>query len=220
MGVHVRGVHRLCLTRRDAERRRLLRFRAAGAQRRFRDRSLDRARGRGGVRDRGTRRVEQYHCAGVTVKRILAVLGIMSLSSAVAAQTYPTRVIRYVVSDAPGSGLDALARIIAEALSAQWGQQVVIDNRPGAGGNIGAEVIARATPDGYTIGQIATTHAVNATLYKTLGYDLVRDLTGITQLASVPSIAVTPSSSQLRTIADLVKAAKTQPGALTYASAG
>jgi len=154
------------------------------------------------------------------VKRILAVLGIMSLASAVAAQTYPTRVIRYVVSDAPGSGLDALARIIAEALSAQWGQQVVIDNRPGAGGNIGAEVIARATPDGYTIGQIATTHAVNATLYRTLGYDLVRDLTGITQLASVPSIAVTPSSSQLRTIADLVKAAKTQPGALTYASAG
>src|SRR6478736_449556 len=108
MGVHVRGVHRLCLTRRDAERRRLLRFRAAGAQRRF--------------RDRGNRRVEQYHCAGVTVKRILAVLGIMSLASAVAAQTYPTRVIRYVVTDAPGSGLDALARIIAEALSAQWGQ--------------------------------------------------------------------------------------------------
>ena len=154
------------------------------------------------------------------MKRILAVLGIMSLASAVAAQTYPTRVIRYVVSDAPGSGLDALARIIAEALSAQWGQQVVIDNRPGAGGNIGAEVIARATPDGYTIGQIATTHAVNATLYRTLGYDLVRDLTGITQLASVPSIAVTPSSSQIRTIADLVKAAKAQPGALTYASAG
>jgi tripartite-type tricarboxylate transporter receptor subunit TctC len=143
-----------------------------------------------------------------------------ALAGATFAQNYPTRVIRYVVTDSPGSGLDTLARIITEGLTAQWGQQVVIDNRPGAGGNIGAEVIARATPDGYTIGQIATTHAVNATLYKTLGYDLLRDLTGVTQLASVPSIAVTPSSSPIRTISDLVKAAKAKPGALTYASAG
>jgi tripartite-type tricarboxylate transporter receptor subunit TctC len=136
------------------------------------------------------------------------------------AQTYPARVVRYVVSDSPGSGLDTLARVIAEGLTAHWGHQVVVDNRPGAGGNIGAEILARATPDGYTIGQIATTHTVNATLYKTLGYDLVRDLTGVTQLASVPSIAVTPSSSTIKTIADLVKGAKAKPGALTYASAG
>lgn len=135
-------------------------------------------------------------------------------------QPYPSRVIRYVVSDSPGSGLDTLARIVVEGLAPQLGQQIVVDNRPGAGGNIGAEVIARASADGYTIGQIATTHAVNATLYKNLGYDLLRDLTGITQLASVPSLAVTPSASQIRTIADLVKAAKAKPGALTYASAG
>jgi tripartite-type tricarboxylate transporter receptor subunit TctC len=147
-------------------------------------------------------------------------LVLLASACAATAQTYPSRVVRYVVSDSPGSGLDTLARIVAEGLAAHWGHQVVVDNRPGAGGNIGAEVIARATPDGYTIGQIATTHAVNATLYKTLGYDLVRDMTGVSQLASVPSIAVTPSASQIRTIADLVKSAKAKPGALTYASAG
>ena len=154
------------------------------------------------------------------VKRTILMLVLLAGACVASAQTYPSRVVRYVVSDSPGSGLDTLARIIAEGLTAHWGHQVVVDNRPGAGGNIGAEVIARATPDGYTIGQIATTHAVNATLYKTLGYDLVRDMTGVTQLASVPSIAVTPSSSQIRTIADLVKSAKAKPGALTYASAG
>ena len=154
------------------------------------------------------------------MKKIVLAVALMASAGAAPAQTYPTRAVRYVVSDSPGSGLDTLARIVAEGLTAHWGHQVVVDNRPGAGGNIGAEVIARATPDGYTIGQIATTHAVNATLYKTLGYDLVRDVTGVSQLASVPSIAVTPSSSQIRTIAELVKNAKAKPGALTYASAG
>jgi tripartite-type tricarboxylate transporter receptor subunit TctC len=132
----------------------------------------------------------------------LIVFVLLATACAAVAQTFPSRVVRYVVSDSPGSGLDTLARIIAEGLTAHWGHQVVVDNRPGAGGNIGAEILARATPDGYTIGQIATTHTVNATLYKTLGYDLVRDLTGVSQLASVPSIAVTPSSSTIRTIAE------------------
>jgi tripartite-type tricarboxylate transporter receptor subunit TctC len=133
---------------------------------------------------------------------------------------YPSRVIRYVVSDSPGSGLDTLARIVAEGLTGILGYQVVVDNRPGAGGNIGAEVAARGAPDGYTLGQIATTHAVNATLYKSLGYDLVRDFAPVTQLASIPSIAVVPASSQAKTIADLVRMAKARPGELTYASAG
>ena len=154
------------------------------------------------------------------MKRTVLAVALVTIAFGAAAQPYPARVVRYVVSDSPGSGLDTLARIVAEGLTAHWGHQVVVDNRPGAGGNIGAEVIARATPDGYTIGQIATTHAVNATLYKTLGYDLVRDVTGVSQLASVPSIAVTPTSSQIRTIAELVKSAKAKPGALTYASAG
>jgi tripartite-type tricarboxylate transporter receptor subunit TctC len=154
------------------------------------------------------------------VRRGFLILALFLFASAAQAQPYPTRHIRYIVSDAPGSGLDTLARIVAEGLTAQTGQQVVVDNRPGAGGNIGAEAIARATPDGYTIGQIATTHAVNATLYRKLPYELTRDMKGITQLASVPSIAVTPSSSQVRTIADLVNAAKAKPGGLTYASAG
>ena len=154
------------------------------------------------------------------MRKTLVAFVLLTGACAAAAQAYPTRVVRYVVSDAPGSGLDTLARIIAEGLTAHWGHQVVVDNRPGAGGNIGAEVLARATPDGYTMGQIATTHAVNATLYRTLAYDLVRDLTGVSQLASVPSIAVTPASSQIKSVADLVRSAKEKPGALTYASAG
>ena len=97
------------------------------------------------------------------MRKTLVAFVLLTGACAAAAQAYPTRVVRYVVSDAPGSGLDTLARIIAEGLTAHWGHQVVVDNRPGAGGNIGAEVLARATTDGYTIGQIATTHAVNAT---------------------------------------------------------
>ena len=156
--------------------------------------------------------------------RLATVFSLTCLAIAIApcatAQTYPSRVIRYVVTDSPGSGLDALARIVVDGLAATLGQPVVVDNRPGAGGNIGAEVIARATPDGYTIGQIATTHAVNATLYKSLGYDLVRDLAPVSQLASIPYLAVVPASSQAKTLGDLVAMAKAKPGALTYASAG
>src|SRR3954471_15180726 len=131
--------------------------------------------------------------------------GIVAMSIALASgaawgQAYPSRVIRYVVSDSPGSSLDALARIVAEGLAATLQQSVVIDNRPGAGGNIGAEVLAHATPDGYTMGQIATTHAVNATLYRNLNYDLVRDFAPVTQLASIPSLAVVPPSSPAKSL--------------------
>jgi tripartite-type tricarboxylate transporter receptor subunit TctC len=95
-----------------------------------------------------------------------------------------------------------------------------VDNRPGAGGNIGAEIGARAAPDGYTLVQAATTHAGDANLYKTLGYNLVRDFTGVTQLAATPSVLVTPSNFPLKSVNNVAHAAKAKPGALTYASAG
>ena len=135
-------------------------------------------------------------------------------------QAYPARVVRYIVTDAAGSGTDLLARIVAEGLTDVFGHQVIVDNRPGAGGNIGAELGARANPDGYTLLQVATTHAVNATLYKHLGYSLTRDLTGVSQLAAGPSVAVVSASSPSKTVNDLVAAAKAKPGALSYGSAG
>jgi tripartite-type tricarboxylate transporter receptor subunit TctC len=154
-----------------------------------------------------------------TTAALIAVTCI-ACSSADAQGTYPTKPIRMIVPFPPGGGTDILSRFVANKLSESAGWQIVVDNRPGAGGNIGAEVVARAAPDGYTMGQIATTHAVNATLYKSLAYDLVRDFTPVTQLASIPSIAVVPASSPAKTIADLVKLAKARPGELTYASAG
>ena len=136
------------------------------------------------------------------------------------AQTYPNKVVRYVITDAAGAGTDVLGRIIAEGLSNLYGQQVIVDNRPGAGGNLGADIAAHAPADGYTMLQIATTHAVNATLYKSLGYDLVRDFTPIAQIASGPSLMVVPATSPARTVGEFIKYARSKPGELTYASAG
>ena len=152
--------------------------------------------------------------------RLFVFVTSLLLASSALAQQYPTRVVRYLVSDQAGSATDLLARITAEGLSEVFGQQVIVDNRPGAGGNIAGEIGARANADGYTLLQVATTHAVNATLYKSLGYNIMRDLTGITQLAAGPSIVVVPSSSTLKSVTDVISAAKAKPGALTYGSAG
>jgi tripartite-type tricarboxylate transporter receptor subunit TctC len=151
---------------------------------------------------------------------VVIALVALCMTGAAHAQTYPSRVVRYIVTDAAGSGTDLLARIVAEGLTEVFGHQVIVDNRPGAGGNIGAELGARANADGYTLVQVATTHAVNATLYKNLGYNLTRDLTGVSQLAGGPSVVVVSSNAPAKTVADFVAAAKAKPGALTYGSAG
>ncbi len=151
---------------------------------------------------------------------VVIALVALCLTAVAHAQTYPSRVVRYIVTDAAGSGTDLLARIVAEGLTEVFGHQVIVDNRPGAGGNIGAELGARANADGHTLVQVATTHAVNATLYKNLGYNLTRDLTGVSQLAGGPSVVVVSSNAPAKTVADFVAAAKAKPGALTYGSAG
>ena len=151
---------------------------------------------------------------------VVIALVALCMTGAAHAQTYPSRVVRYIVTDAAGSGTDLLARIVAEGLTEAFGHQVIVDNRPGAGGNIGAELGARANADGYTLVQVATTHAVTATLYKNLGYNLTRDLTGVSQLAGGPSGVVVSSNAPAKTVADFVAAAKAKPGALTYGSAG
>ena len=136
------------------------------------------------------------------------------------AQVYPERLAHYIVPGSPGSGADILGRIMAGGLTQLSGQQVVVENRTGAGGNIGAEMAAKAPADGQTLLQISMTHALNVTLYRKLNYDLLRDFTPVTQIATSPSMLVVHPSLPVKTAAELIKLAKARPGAINYASAG
>jgi tripartite-type tricarboxylate transporter receptor subunit TctC len=136
------------------------------------------------------------------------------------AQDYPSKPVRYLVAFSAGSGADTLARIVAAGMAEVIRQQVVVENRTGAAGNIAAEVAAKAPPDGYFLFQGSLTHAVNATLYNNLQYDLLRDFVPVILLASSPNVVVVHPSLPVRTVGDLVRLAKAKPGAINYASAG
>ncbi len=136
------------------------------------------------------------------------------------AQGYPAKPVRYLVAFSAGSGADTLGRIVGGALAEAFGQQVVVENRTGAAGNIAAELAANAPADGYLIFQASLTHAVNATLYRNLSYDLVRDFAAATQLASAPMLVVVHPSLPVKSIGELARLAKARPGAINYASAG
>lgn len=137
-----------------------------------------------------------------------------------AAQAYPSKPVRYLVAFSAGSGADTLGRIVAAGLAQTLGQQVVVENRTGAAGNIAADYAAKSQPDGYLLFQASLTHAVNATLYKSLTYDLVRDFAAVTLLASSPNVVVVHPSLPVKTIADLVRLARSRPGEIHYSSAG
>ena len=158
---------------------------------------------------------------GRAVKPAAAIL-LAALVAAVPAwaQGYPAKPVRYVIPMSPGSGADTIGRIVAGGMAPALGQQVVIDNRTGAAGNIGAELAAKAPADGYTVFQASMTHAVNATLYRNLAYDLVRDFSAVTLIATSPSLVVVHPSLPVKTLGELVKLAKARPGALDYASTG
>lgn len=142
------------------------------------------------------------------------------LCSAAAAQSYPSRPVRFVVPSSIGSGVDVLGRIIADALSQVLGQQFVVDNRAGAGNNIAMELVARAPDDGYTLLLATSALASNVHLYRKLAFDPVRDFTPISLIASVPSALCVHSALPAKSLADLIRMAKAKPGALAYASAG
>ena len=151
----------------------------------------------------------------------LALIGVISQFAAGGwAQSYPVKVVRYLVPGSAGSGADVLGRIVAGGLTQVFGQQVIVEDRTGAGGNIGAEFAAKAPADGYTLLQISMTHALNVSLYRSLPYDLVRDFAPVTQLASTPSMVVVHPSLPVKSIGELVTLAKSRPGAINYASAG
>lgn len=136
------------------------------------------------------------------------------------AQNFPSKPIRIIVPFTPGSATDTMARPIAERLSAALGQPVTIENRAGAGGTIGMNVVAKAPPDGYTLGVISTGHVVNPVLYASIPYDTLKDFAAVGPLASLSSALVVSPTLGIRTVRELVEAAKVKPGTFNYATAG
>jgi tripartite-type tricarboxylate transporter receptor subunit TctC len=141
-------------------------------------------------------------------------------AAAPSAEGWPSRIIKLVVPFTPGGGIDSIGRIIGARLSEVWGQQVVIENKPGAGGNIASEFVARSAPDGYTMYITAAGLAVNRYLFATINYDPIADFAPVTLICLFPNVLVVPNSSSLRSVGDLVAQAKREPGKLTFASPG
>ena len=143
------------------------------------------------------------------------------VSTAFAQSNYPARPIRYIVPFPPGGGTDILSRLVANKLTESLGWQIVVDNRPGAGGNIGLDAAAKATPDGYTMVMGQTSNlTVNPSLYAKLPYDSLRDFTPVSVVASSPIAFMIFAKAPYKTLGDLISAAKAKPGALTFASTG
>ena len=136
------------------------------------------------------------------------------------AQSWPTKRVTVIVPFTAGSATDIMARTVAQRLSEQLGQPFVVENRPGAGGTIGVGAVARAEPDGHTILVHSSSYTITPTTYPNTPYDTVRDLVGITPLALLPNVLVISPDKGIKTVPDLVKAAKAKPGAMNYASAG
>jgi len=147
-------------------------------------------------------------------------LAVMAMAAGVVfGQDFPVRPVKILVPQTPGGASDALARIIAQKLSDKWGQPVVVENRAGAGGNVGMEVVANAPPDGYTLlMSYVGTHAINGALYKKLPFDPERDFAPVATLATLPFVLVSKADSPLKTVPDVIAAAKKSQ--LTFGSAG
>jgi tripartite-type tricarboxylate transporter receptor subunit TctC len=141
-------------------------------------------------------------------------------ASAVTAQSYPVKPVRVLIASSAGSNPDTVTRVIANDLGRVWGQQIVVDNRAGAGGNIGAEIAARAPADGYNLFMAHTNHTINASLYKKLTYDLASDFLPITLVSLSPFVATVHPSLPVKSLRELIGLAKTRPGDIAFASAG
>src|SRR5688500_12598605 len=154
-------------------------------------------------------------------KFLLFVLVIFSLGTATAQDRYPSKALRLIVPFAPGGSTDIFARLIAERAQGPLGQPVVVENRAGAAGNIGAEAVARSAPDGYTL-LMATTGvmAINNALYKNMTYDAAKDLEPVVYVASITNVLIVPPDFPAKNVAELIAMAKKEPGKLAFASSG
>jgi len=157
----------------------------------------------------------------VPVLSCLTVCGALFCGQVQAAeQPYPTRPIRVIIPTTPGGGSDQIVRSLGQKFTAAWGQQVVVDHRPGAGMTIGIDIGAKASPDGHTLVMVNPSHAINATLYTKLPYDPVRDLTPITVLVTQSYGVVVPNSLPVKTVKDMIALAKAKPREINFASSG
>ena len=159
----------------------------------------------------------------ITLRKLAAATAVLLLVPAALpawAQAWPTKPVRIVVPFAPGGSTDALARLLAQRLSVIWGQTVVVENRAGAGGNVGADVVAKAPADGYTLLMASGSITINPHLYKNMPFDTRKDLVPISNVANGPMLVVVPDGSPVKTLKDLIAAAKAKPGALNFGSAG
>lgn len=155
------------------------------------------------------------------VTAAIALIGTATFGGAPSnAQDYPNRAIRMIVPLTPGSGADIVGRLLAKKMSESLGQPILIENRAGAGTQIGTQAVARAAPDGYTLLVQSASHAVNPALYKSLPYDSLKDFVDVALLASTPYVMVTGGAGPYRTLGALIEAARAKPGEVPYASAG
>jgi tripartite-type tricarboxylate transporter receptor subunit TctC len=153
--------------------------------------------------------------------RIAAVAAVWALSGAASAQpAFPAKPVHIFVPYAAGGAVDILARTLGDAVSRQWRQPVIVENRPGAGGVVASQALATAAPDGYTLIVVASGHATNPFLYPRLPYDTFKDFTPVSQLASSPNLLLVRADSPFKTMSDLIAQAKAKPGSLSYAHAG
>jgi tripartite-type tricarboxylate transporter receptor subunit TctC len=152
--------------------------------------------------------------------RLAAAAAIATAATIAAAQEYPTKTIRIIVPLTPGSGADIAGRIVAKHLGEAWKQPVIVENRPGAGGQIGTQAVVKADPDGYTLLIQSASHAANSAIYKTLPYDPLKDLVDVAILGITPYVMVTAKGGEYPTLKSLIDAAKAKPGAIPFASAG
>jgi tripartite-type tricarboxylate transporter receptor subunit TctC len=136
------------------------------------------------------------------------------------AQGYPTKSVRVVIGFSPGGSADILARLVSAKLTESLGRQFIIDNRAGAGGTIGAAIVAKAANDGYTLFVASSSHAINATYYKSLPYDTVKDFSGVAPIAIVPYVLIVSTASGFKSSRELIERAKAAPGKMSFASSG
>src|SRR6266850_2998853 len=153
--------------------------------------------------------------------RTAAVAAFMAAAaSAASAQSFPSRPVHIFVPYPAGGGVDVLTRTLSDVVAKQWGQSVVVENRPGAGGVIASQAVVTSAPDGYTLIMVASGHATNPLLYPKIPYDTFKDFTAISLLASSPNILLVRADSPFKTVADVIAQAKVKPGSLSFAHAG
>jgi len=168
------------------------------------------------TRSRGSRR----HLSRAVLSALVGAVSVAIAAPALAQASFPQRSIRMLIPVSAGSQTDIVARIIGQKITENWGQQVLVDNRPGAGGTVAGTMLVNATPDGHTLLLNSISHAVNASLYARLPFDTLRDFAGVAQVGSTPNVLVVPNDLGVKSLRDLLALARSRPGKLNFASAG